>query len=108
MAIEYRTVVGTYTVGSYGNVWARLSETIHSLADGESLAPYWIIATVDPTTGTFTASWPVTDDPDVYTGSGRVPYMRVIENVGRIAPRNYKVEIQAGGTPLNLALIPAP
>jgi hypothetical protein len=70
-----------------------------------SLAPDWIIATLDED-GTFTASWPVTDDPDVSTGSGRVPYMRVIENVGRIAPRNYKVEIAAGGTPLNLALIP--
>jgi parallel beta-helix repeat protein len=106
MAIQYREIVGTYTVGSYGNVWARLSETIHSLADGESLAPEWIIATVDPATGTFSASHPVTDDPDVYTGSGRVPYMRIIEYVGGIAPRNYKVEIQAGGTPLNLALIP--
>jgi parallel beta-helix repeat protein len=108
VAIQHRTVTGTYTVNGapgYGNVWARLSETIHSTADGDSEAPDWIIATLDED-GAFSASWPVTDDPDVYTGSGRTAYMRVIENVGRIAPRNYKVEIAAGGTPLNLALIP--
>lgn len=108
MAIPTREIVATYTLGNlpgYGNVMARLSETIYSRSTTESMTPEWIPATLDAD-GAISVLWPITDSPDIYTASGEPPYMRVIENVGRSSPRPYKVEVPDDSGPMDLNAAP--